>query len=170
MIIGSNVTVGWQLVPQGNSVCLGAFGKMSGSHCRRFRPSPHPLPLLLILPLFRSFPPVRERLEKERKRDSHKCTSYGSNFRRTEYFRNTGNWWDPHGGLKPWSWLSRTKTHTSSLNKHKLDYHYPGCQRSFRSPAASERVVLVGERLRDSSSQLRRSIPPTRKENLWHPG
>ena len=27
-----------------------------------------PLPLLLILPLFRSFPPVRERLEKERKR------------------------------------------------------------------------------------------------------
>ena len=29
---------------------------------------PHPLPLLLILPLFRSFPPVRERLEKGRKR------------------------------------------------------------------------------------------------------
>ena len=68
MIIGSNVTAGWQLVPQGNSVCLGAFGKMSGPHCRRFHPSPHPLPLLLILPLFRSFPPVRERLEKERKR------------------------------------------------------------------------------------------------------
>ena len=41
---------------------------MSGPHCRRFRPSPHPLPLLLILPLFRSFPPVHERLEKERKR------------------------------------------------------------------------------------------------------
>ena len=68
MIIGSNVTVSWQLVPLGNSIGLGAFGKMSGSHCRRFRPSPHPLPLLLILPLFRSFPPVRERLEKERKR------------------------------------------------------------------------------------------------------
>ena len=64
MIIGSNVTVGWQLVPQGNSVYLGAFGKMSGSHCRRFRPSPHPLPQLLVLPLFRSFPPVREHLEK----------------------------------------------------------------------------------------------------------
>ena len=48
MIIGSNVTAGWQLVPQGNSVCVGAFGKMSGSHCRRFRPSPYPLPLLLF--------------------------------------------------------------------------------------------------------------------------
>ena len=57
MIIGSNVTAGWQLVPQGNSVCVGAFGKMSGSHCRRFRPSPHPLPLLLILPLFAVFLP-----------------------------------------------------------------------------------------------------------------
>ena len=72
MIIGSNVTVGWQLVPQGNSVCLGAFGKMSGSHCRHFRPSPYPLPLLLILPLFRSFPNVRERLEKEKKRLLHR--------------------------------------------------------------------------------------------------
>ena len=29
-----------------------------------------------------------------------------SNFRRTEYFRNTGNWWDPHGGSKPWSCLN----------------------------------------------------------------
>ena len=48
MIIGSNVTAGWQLVPQGNSVCLGAFGKMSGSHCRRFRPSPHPSPYCLF--------------------------------------------------------------------------------------------------------------------------
>ena len=66
----------WQLVPQGNSVCLGAFGKMSGSHCRRFRPSPHPLPLLLILPLFRSFPPVRERLEKERKRLLRRLAAY----------------------------------------------------------------------------------------------
>ena len=47
---------------------LGAFSKMSGSHCRRFHPSPHPLPLLLILPLFRSFSPVCEHLEKERKR------------------------------------------------------------------------------------------------------
>ena len=35
---------------------------------KKLGPSPHPLPLLLILPLFRSFPPVRERLEKERKR------------------------------------------------------------------------------------------------------
>ena len=32
------------------------------------RVSEHPVPLLLILPLFRSLPPVRERLEKERKR------------------------------------------------------------------------------------------------------
>ena len=30
---------------------------MCGSHCRRFRPSPHPLPLLLILPLFAVFLP-----------------------------------------------------------------------------------------------------------------
>ena len=45
-----------------------SVSKMSGIDCRRFLPSPHPLPLLLILPLFRSFPPVRERLEKERKR------------------------------------------------------------------------------------------------------
>ena len=29
---------------------------------------PYPLPLLLILPLLRSFPPIHERLEKERKR------------------------------------------------------------------------------------------------------
>ena len=29
---------------------------------------PHPLPVLLILPLLRSFPPIRKRLEKERKR------------------------------------------------------------------------------------------------------
>ena len=68
MIIGYNLTAGWQLVPQGSSVCLGAFSKMSGSHCRHFSLSPHPLPLLLILPLFRNFPPARERLEKERKR------------------------------------------------------------------------------------------------------
>ena len=72
MIIGSNVTAGWQLVPQGNSVCLGAFGKMSGPHCRHFGPLPHPIPLLLIVALFRSFPPVRERLEKERKRLLHR--------------------------------------------------------------------------------------------------
>ena len=55
MIIGSNVTAGWQLVPLGTSVWLRAFSKMCGSHCRRFRPSPHPLPLLLILPLFAVF-------------------------------------------------------------------------------------------------------------------
>ena len=36
---------------------------------------------------------------------SHLYTSCASNFRRTEYFRNTGNWWDPHGGSKPRSCL-----------------------------------------------------------------
>ena len=38
----------------------------------------HPLSLLLILPLFRSFPPVRERLEKERKRLLRRLLLYGS--------------------------------------------------------------------------------------------
>ena len=38
----------------------------------RWRASP--LPPRLILPLFRSFPPVRERLEKERKRLLHRLT------------------------------------------------------------------------------------------------
>ena len=29
---------------------------------------------------------------------THICTSCASNFRHTEYFRYTGNWWDQHGG------------------------------------------------------------------------
>ena len=37
------------------SACLGVFGKMSGSDCRRFLPSPHPLPLLLIFRNFSQF-------------------------------------------------------------------------------------------------------------------
>ena len=38
---------------------------------------------------------------------SRLCTSCASNqFRRTENFRNTGNWWDPYGGSKPWSCLN----------------------------------------------------------------
>ena len=40
---------------------------------------------------------------------SHMCTSCASSFRRTEYFRYTSNWWDPHGGSKPWSHLASTK-------------------------------------------------------------
>ena len=37
--------------------------------------------------------------------NSYLCTSWASNFRCTEYFRNTGNWWDPHEGSKLWSCL-----------------------------------------------------------------
>ena len=59
MIIGSNVTVGWQLVPQGNSVCLGTFSKMSRSHCRRF----HPAYFATLL----QFPSRSRAFEKERK-------------------------------------------------------------------------------------------------------
>ena len=33
-------------------------------------------------------------------------TSCANNFRRTEYLRNTDNWWNPHGGSKPWSCLN----------------------------------------------------------------
>ena len=40
---------------------------------------------------------------------SHLCTSCASNFRRSENFRNTGNWWDPYGGSKPWSCLNQAK-------------------------------------------------------------
>ena len=40
-----------------------------------FCPPPHPIPLLLIFPLFRSFSPVRERLEKERKRLLRRLTA-----------------------------------------------------------------------------------------------
>ena len=36
-------------------VCLRVFGKMSGSDCRRFLPSPHPLPLVLIFRNFSQF-------------------------------------------------------------------------------------------------------------------
>ena len=62
---------------QGNAVCLGAFGKMSGSDCRRFLQLPHPLPAspqvfahprrspAFSRPLFR--PLVRSSPEKERK-------------------------------------------------------------------------------------------------------
>ena len=76
---------------------------------------------------------------------SHLCTSYASNFRRTEYFRNTGNWWDkglactkPNNGLnntqhnqQPCVWRATfescgTKTIKVGINlyialqKHKL--------------------------------------------------
>jgi len=37
---------------------------------------------------------------------SQRGMSCASNFRRTEYFSNTGNWWDPHGGSKTWSCLN----------------------------------------------------------------
>ena len=76
--------------------------------------------------------------ETERFVLSRKCLTFSqmyefdSNFRRTEYFRNARNWWDPHGGSKPWSWLSRTKTHSTDLRvkscryikleKYKLDH------------------------------------------------
>ena len=30
-------------------------------------------------------------------------------FRRTEYFRYTANWWDPYGGSKPWSCLNQAE-------------------------------------------------------------
>ena len=36
---------------------------------------------------------------------SRRGTSCASNFRRTQYFRNTGNWWDPHWVSKSWSCL-----------------------------------------------------------------
>ena len=53
MIIGSNVTVG---------------APRECGDCRRFLPSPLPLPLLLIFALSRGFRLHRKRLEKERKR------------------------------------------------------------------------------------------------------
>ena len=37
--------------------------------------------------------------------NSHMC----SNFRPTEYFRYTSNWWDQHGGSKPWSCLNQAQ-------------------------------------------------------------
>ena len=47
---------------------------------------------------------------------SHICPSCASNFRCTEYFRNTSNWWDLHGVSKPWCWLSRTMIHSTDLH------------------------------------------------------
>jgi len=52
----------------GVSKIIGISGEGVSEEGVERNPSPRPLPLLLILPLFRSFPPVRERLEKETKR------------------------------------------------------------------------------------------------------
>ena len=48
IIIGSHVTVGTPRERSRSVVCLGAFGKMSGSGCRCFLPLPHHLPRLLF--------------------------------------------------------------------------------------------------------------------------
>ena len=50
--------------------------KGEGVGRKGFRPPTHPIPLPLIFPLFRSFSPVRERLEKERKRLLCRLTAY----------------------------------------------------------------------------------------------
>ena len=58
------------------------------------------------------------------------CTSCASNFRRTDYFRYTGNWWDPPGGSKPWSCLYQRK---NSLHADLRVNSYIKIKQSFES-------------------------------------
>ena len=52
---------------------------------------------------------------------SRRDTSCTSSFRCTEYFRNTSNWWDPHGGSKPvLPELSQTMAYTTHKTVNRL--------------------------------------------------
>ena len=90
---------------------------------------------------------------------SHKCMSYGSNFRRTDYFRNTGNWWDPHGGSKPWSWLARTK------KTHSTDF---ACQQLHLNHVVTTSLKNIDERkIRILLDNLVYSFLEVKLQRLW---